>query len=1324
MKRAGHIILLIISICLTHIQGNALNFTVFSTSDGLSQSDVTAIVQDSVGFMWFATNNGLTRYDGNRFRVYKSEQHDNRSVSCNTIFSLAETGSSIWIGSREGIDRYDMLHDEFTLYNRGLDQDGDTIQLTRVMAILPHKKTVWIAAAQGLFSFDERNRIFRRHRSDLLRNREIVCLEADQYGRILLGTHRGILIFDPDTESFAPFADSPLIRNNRITALTIDDNRLWIGAQRGCFLMDQTTGNIREITCNGVRLYRISAIMRDSEGKIWIGSRESGAYRISEQEQGQTIDRIVNNPRDPSSLSGNDILSFCEDQSGMMWIGTSTAGVNATPLAKKPFHILRHNPYDDSGLSDNAVSAICRTADGCFWIATKDGCLNRYDPVRRSVERMARAPKAAGTDSHVRISTLLPAQSGELLVGSGNGLYRFIMASGRFTPLCQEILGGHYVSTLYRAHDGRIWCGSNKGLFIMQDMQIVGKFTVGNGKLSDNNVRTVFEDSFGSLWVGTRDGGLNRFDHIDSDPRPIVYSTETCSISSNDIAALFEDSRRRIWIGTWGGGLCLMENRDSPSLKIFTEQNGLSDNVIFSIHEDASGKLWLSTYNGLSCFDPETERFRNYSVQDGLAGNEFSVGASCVLPDHTLLLGGVDGITIFNPRNVETEYRPSPRYAITELVVNNQPVHPGDPIGGGIRLEKALFASHQLTFPPKTRSFSLSLASFDYAAPHAGSCACKLEGFDTDWTYTTTRQPLVYSNLPPGNYHLFVRSADGADPPRRLLSITIRSPWWANSWAYTLYVILALGTIAGGAIAYRRKVERRNKALHERMQQESAAKIYNAKMRVYTNVSHELRTPLTLISGLAKAISEQHPADETIVRQITVIRRNADMLQRLIDELLDLRRIETGNMALKRNERDVVAFTQTILSYFEQTAMNRNISLRFSAEPREIRANLDFDKIEKIIYNLLSNAVKFTKTRIVVSVRKRVSDPANPEVEIRVEDDGPGIRDEDLDRIFLRFYRNDEDNKDLVGTGIGLNLSLEIARMHGGEIRVESHRGKGAVFQVLLPLGFEKQDSGQPASDKARNLQKKRILIIDDNAGMRLYLNGLLADRYDLREAGDATEALRITADWLPDLILCDIMMPEIDGMELCRRFKNAPRTSHIPIVMVTAKDSEEARTQSLECGADAYITKPFSEGHLHAQIASLLSAKEQLRNQVRREVLTSPRPVVLESDIDRKLHNIVELIDRNLSNPEYSVERLSQDLFISRMQLYRLIKQEMGQTPSEFLRNYRLDAAARLLDQHKIHVSEVGYMVGFVDIRYFRQCFKQKFGISPREYSLRKQAD
>lgn len=1320
MRQVRLIITLFITVFIPQIKGVAFGFSALSTSDGLSQSDVTAIIQDSVGFMWFATNNGLTRYDGNRFRIYKADSRNEQSVSCNTIFTLANDGSSIWIGSREGVDHYDMLFDKFTPYNKGFDENGDTVSMTRVMDIHVHKATVWVAAAQGLFRFDRQKFRFRRYDSDLLNNREIVCLKADQYGRILLGTHRGILIFDPDSETFSQFTDLPEIQNNRITALLIENNMLWIGSQKGCFTMDQTTGSFREIRHNGMRLFRISAIIRDSKKNVWIGSRESGVYRVPGNNK--NLEHIAHNPRDPSSLSGNDVLSLCEDMSGMMWIGTSTAGVNFTPLSEKPFSVLKHNPYDDSGLSNNVVSAICRDIDGSFWIATKDGCLNHYDPDSRTVHQDAMTPKVAGTGNHVRISALLPDDTGNLYVGSGNGLYRFDKRSKRFIPLFANVLGGRYVSTLYRAHDGRIWCGSSNGLFILQDDAIIGEYSVRNGLLTNNNIRTVFEDSYGSLWVGTRDGGLNRFDRNTPEYSRTVYSTQNSTILSNDISAIFEDSQRRIWIGTWGGGLNLMEDRSKPLFRTFTEHDGLSDNVIFSIHEDASGKLWLSTYNGLSCFDPQTERFRNYSSQDGLAGNEFSVGAHYCLPDHTLLLGGVKGVTIFNPQSVESEYRPSPRYAITELIVNNQSVHPGQQIAGKIRLEKAVFASRRLVFPSGVRSFSLHLASFDYAAPHAGSCACKLEGFDADWNYTTTRQPLTYSNLPPGNYTLSIRSADGKNDPSPLLTITIRPPLWANPWAYTVYAVLFLGLVITGGFYYKRRVEKRNEALHERMQLESAAEIYNAKMRFYTNISHELRTPLTLIVGLAKTISEQHPTDEITGRQITVIRRNAEMLQRLINELLDLRRIETGNMSLQRETKDIVTFTHTILSYFEQTAFNRNLEIEFSAIPKEIRANLDFEKIEKIIYNLLSNAVKFTHKHIAVSVRTTTGDEDRHFVEIRVRDDGEGIRAEDLDRIFLRFYRNEEDNTDHTGAGIGLNLSLEMARLHGGDIRVESRRGEGATFIVTLPLGFNDDDKHRPNAGTKHTRPSPHILIIDDNPDMRFYIAGLLTKRYELREAANGIDAFRIAADWLPDLILCDIMMPGIDGMELCRRFKASPRTAHIPIILVTAKTSQEAQIKGLECGADAYITKPFAEGHLQAQIASLLSSKEQLRNRVRREVLATPHTTSLESDIDRKLHNIVELIDRNLSNPEYTVEQLSNDLFISRMQLYRLIKQQMGQTPGEFLRNYRLDAAARLLDQRKVNISEVGYMVGFVDARYFRQCFKHKFGLSPREYTLRGQ--
>lgn len=1319
MKRVVIIILLIFNTFIAASQPHPFHFSTISTADGLSQSDVTAIVQDNTGFMWFATNNGLTRYDGNRFAIYKADHKNPGSISCNTIFALTSDETMLWIGSREGVDRYDTLLDKFSHYNRGIDQAGDTVALTRVMDILVCKNTVWVAAAQGLFHYDWERQVFRMHHSEILQGREMLCLTSDRYGRLFIGTNRGILLFDPDSDAFSVFSYAEEIQRRRITALLFEDNCLWIGSKTGCFMINQSTGTVREITCDGAKLYRISAILRDSQHNIWISSRENGVYKISDGK----VMHIVHNPRDPASLSGNDVLSLCEDLSGMIWIGTSAAGVNCMPLRKKPFTILKYNPYDGSGLSDNVVSAICPDNDGTFWIATKDGCLNRYDARNGATTHYAMAPKASGAGAYVRISALLAYDAETLYVGSGNGLYRFDKRTKSFTLLFPEKLGGRYISTLYRTYDGRIWCGSNGGLFVLSAGGITDEYTVENGRLTNNNIRTFFEDSYGSLWIGTRDGGLHRFDRTGASSCRTIYDSSNCSINSDDIAAIFEDRERRIWIGTWGGGLSLMEDRNKPVFRTFTERDGLSDNVVFSISEDASGKLWLSTYNGLSCFNPVTGRFRNYSVSDGLAGNEFSVGAFYRMPDHTLLLGGTDGVTIFNPQSVETEYRPSPRYTVTELTVNNQSVHPGQRIDGQVLLHNAAFATRRLVFPSKVRSFSLYLASFDYAAPHAGSFACKLEGFDDEWIYATTRQPLVYANLNPGSYTFMVRGVDDKDIPETLLQITIKPPLWANPVAYTFYGLVLLIAVAGAIARYTRRVEKRNELLHERLQQESAEEIYNAKMRFYTNISHELRTPLTLIVGLTNALGEQHSEDETMVRQITVIRRNAELLQRLINELLDLRRIETGNMTLQREERDVVAFTRTILSYFEQTASNRNITMSFTTESGQIRANLDFVKVEKIIYNLLSNAIKFANTRIDTSIRTITGDNGQMQVEIRIQDDGKGIREEDIDRIFLRFYRNEEDNSDHTGAGIGLNFALEIARLHGGDIKVESARGAGAAFIVILPVesGEKPRKSVANPPSNGTEMDRPMVLLIDDNPDMRYYIAGLLEAYYDIQEASDGSEALRLAAESLPDIILCDIMMPGIDGMEVCRRFKTSPRTGHIPIIMVTAKGSDEARIKGLEIGADAYIIKPFSESHLRAQIASLLSSREQIRSSIRREVMTSPHPAPLESDVDRKLHSIVELIDRNLSNPDYTVEQLSKDLFISRMQLYRLLKNEVGQTPGEFLRNYRLNAAARLLDQHKINVSEVGYMVGFVDIRYFRQCFKHKFGLSPREYTQQK---
>ena len=1351
MTRIGHILNLFFLLSFFSAAADTnpavnLDFERISIGQGISQSDITAMVQDSTGFMWFATNNGLNRYDGYVFRTFKTDSRDSTSLSCNIVFSMvAADNRYLWIGTKDAVNRYDAFTDRFEQYEEAIDEYGSKVPLMRVNALcMTRDGELWGLMRGSVIHFDSISGTFRAgavQNSTTGANLIVLndlCESAD--GRLLIASNRGIHLLDRrtlDTELL--FDPGNNDNSSRILSLFVDprDRLIYAGGEDGVFVIDSLGRFVREIRCDNNPITKVSAMIRDSFGRLWLGSREKGLYV---EDTDGSIANYRFDPRNDKTIGSDYVLSIYEDTSGVVWVGTSSGGVSKTYLFKKPFYTFKHGTRRRNSLSHNVVMSVYGADYDRIWAATKDGALNCLD-LQTGVSENYRLDVDRSGEGF-RIHDLNRKNEHELWLATNVGLWSFDMRTGLFnsSPVEGEF-GDVRIRSMMYDDDGQLWLLSRQGgVYVVDRDRIVAHYSMGNMGLSDDYVRGICQDHRGDIWIGTRSGGVNRLRREDMAYENRIMRNipgDSTSLSQDNISFIYEDARNRLWIGTWGGGLNLVTDRERMLVKVYNEQDGLCDNVVLGMVEDAEGLLWISTYNGLSCFDPDRDVFRNYTSADGLPSNEFMTGACSKTSDGRILFGTINGIVMFRPERVkDANVRPS-RLAITGLSVNNREIRPGDMVGRRIVLDRSIYLADEIILPYNAGTIGLELASFSYGVPAQNRFAYRLDGLEDDWVQSGPNHYVTYSRLRPGRYTFMFRAtnSDGVWTGNPCtLKITVIPPFWASHLAYVIYFLLAVGMGWGIWQIVRRKQKRRALDLEGQMKMENEQALYEAKMRFYTNLSHELRTPLALISGLIERVVDRLGKENPVEKQLTVMRRNTDRMLNLVNDLLDLKGIETGNRRLKPRRRELVSFIRAVWSYFGPEAESRGISVRFEMDRDRYDAILDFASTEKILYNLFSNALKFTKSlvRIALSV-ERCEDCES--IVIRVSDDGPGIDEGEHEKIFYRFYQSEMNDSQVPGSGLGLNLALELAKLQGGTLTVSSRRGQGATFTLCLPSDITGgKDVGPMAletsvseelvlrPDEMPSLVKERVppllLIVDDNDDMRYYLRDALSRDFRVEEAASGREAIEFARNRQPDLVVCDIMMPDMDGITVCRILKESSQTRKIPVVLITAKVAEDSRIEGLRGGADAYLIKPFTEEHLRALITNILKGRDSMRSVISREIIATPRKESIVSPQDKLLSRAMNLLEQHVADSDYDVDRLSFDLHMSRVHLYRQLKEIVGRSPSDFIRDFRLAKAADMLRQNKLDVSEITYMVGFGSPKYFSACFKKKYGLTPHEYA------
>lgn len=1386
-------------------QSDQIYFEPISPDQGLSQNDVNCILQDRQGFMWFGTNDGLNRYDGYTFQVFKPDPSKAFAISSNLIQALEEDFEGrIWIGTAgAGLSCFDPVSRRF--YHFAESSDSGHLPI----------------------------------------NNHLTNLYVDDYGRLWLSSLGGVELFEIETEESAEGGNIPklmrielpeVLRTGTFRVVSPGyGNSLWLGGGGNFFrLTDHKPGKeefklerIRigneedNITVNDFSIFAdhlgvaatnmgvyflpdirendpashfvlgpgpFDAIEVDKFGQIWIGS-VAGLAQFKMLE-GQAFPQLIklhqNDLNVQNSISKNVILSLAQDKQGLIWVGTNGGGVNKFDPERKPFKHIKRSLQEGS-ISYDKIRTIYEDSQDNLWLGTEGGGLN-FHAAKYGTDNYQHFVSIPTPKNVFTLMEVKEKNTSFLYLGAqaNPGLYKLKI------PKAGEKFSGTVVRTfpqipnsvfsLLNDRDEYLWVGTyNGGLYRIdiqkgEDEGLSSPFRhnpQNPSSISDNIIRSLLEDRNKNLWIGTGKGlsRLSAEERNKAEPQFFNYLNDPddpSSLSHDYILALHESQKGEIWVGTFGGGLNrFIEGDDETSghFKSYTEEDGLSNSVVKGILEDDEGNLWLATNNGISKFNPDSETFKNYDTHDGLQSKEFSEIACLKRKTGEMLFGGVNGFNSFFPLNIKENTHP-PEVVFTDFEVVNKPIGVGEPLNERIILDSAISRIRHIDLNHDENSFSLAFAALHYVAPEKNQYKYKLQGFDEEWISVNAQKRFAtYTNIEPGDYTIYVKASntDGLwnDTPASI-SIHIAPPFWKTGTAYFLYTVLLIGFLVAIQLYTVIGIKEKHALVLEHMENERVEELHQLKLQYFTNISHELKTPLTLISGPMDYLinSGKGMGYEEREHQYHLIRKNTNYLLRLVNQLLEFRKLDRGKTQLKVQMGEIEAFIKEISEPFQFVAKKKQINYQIKSIDLKKRIWYDQGIIEKVLYNLLSNAFKFTpkggKIEVELSIEndKRGKKSPNSErgdiLKVRVSDTGPGIPLENQERIFERYFNDPQSAGFLAdGTGIGLSYTKSLVELHKGSIQLESEEGAGANFTVSLPVDRHSYFTSEVLEDEKRPLSRPNrtvqefaefiededprerrsdnsdqyerglpyLLLVDDSKDIRDHIRTSLEGKYNLLEAENGEEGLKIANEMIPDLIVSDIMMPIMDGIEFGKALKMDAKTSHIPIIMLTGKSSEESEIEGLKIGVEAYISKPFNMEKLKIHLENILKQRTELNERFRKQILLEPEKVTVTSTDEVFLSKAMALVEEHMADPDFNVENMVQGIGMSRSKLYLKLKALTGQSTSEFIRTIRLKRAVQLLESSDLTVKEIMYMTGFNTASYFSKCFKKQFGVSPSDF-------
>ncbi|MGG7663563.1 hybrid sensor histidine kinase/response regulator transcription factor [Dyadobacter sp. BHUBP1] len=1346
-------------------------FVRYNTEKGLSHNQVNCFLKDSRGFVWIGTANGLNRFDGYSFRVFKHDPADSASISDHQVTALFEDPQGyIWIRTLLGFDIYDPVTEAIDRNaNRAAKHFGlKDADFNRI--IKTRSGDYWISHNKlGLLKYRTASKQLVKVKFGPTQNvpgtRAISDFDEDAQGNLWVVCDDGFLA-RVNAATHAIDIQSTLLQRRNLGKLS--NHKVFVDGQGepwvyivkaavGAFNFDFKKNILRMAGTAGpdFRLSNnaVSAMISGPDGRIWIGT-DHGGINILDKATGR-VSTLHSNPGDPRTISQNSIQALYKDATGMIWAGTYKQGFCNYHEHIFRFSLVRHLPGDAGSLPFDDVNVFAEDRKGNLWVGTNGGGLIYYDRRNNSFRQYRNKPGDPNSLSNDVIVSLFLDRQDVLWIGTYfGGLNSF--DGQRFTrylhdPADSTSLVDDRVWEIFEDSRRRLWVGTMADGLDLFDRS--SKTFRHYRNLAPNSVRSdyisaMLEDKQGNLWIGTANGidvlmrQTGRFVHYKH------TKGDTAGLSSDAVMSLALDSTGAIWIGTSEGLNRYDAGRNA--FETYDTRHGLPDNSILTVVVDARQQIWLGTPKGVVNLQvtkrgaggvPTGFQVHTFNEVDGLQGRGFNENAALRLHSGDLVFGGANGFSIFDPAQV-TDERTAAKVVLTDFQIFNKSIRPGTLADGSQILEKSISTTDRIVLEHSQNVFTIEFAALNFLHSEKNHYLYTLQGFNDQWFEADNTRRVTYTNLDPGSYVFKVKTKEGGAVTERRLEIRVLPPFWQTPWAYLLYFLLiACALMIARWILIER--ERMNfKLEQERRYAQQMHELDLMKIKFFTNVSHEFRTPLTLMLTPLESLLRGIRSDHTVHRQLSLVHRNAQRLLNLVTQMLDFKKLEVEETRFMPERGDIVQFVRQITQTFSDLSEHKHIRYRFESSVESRYADFDQDKLSKVMYNLLSNAFKFTPENGQVTVRLRTVEHEGGEaLEISVEDSGIGIPPEAQQKVFDRFYQHPMPGHIMnQGSGIGLSIASEFVKMHGGRIDLESEVGKGSTFAVTLPLRESPTREvptyvAEPASadlatididlaEEKEGKEKPLILLVEDNDEFREYLKEVFQKKYRILEAANGRTGLDVTLDHIPDLIVSDVMMPEMDGIELCRRIKTDRRVSHIPIVLLTARAEDEQQLQGYQTGADAYVTKPFRLDILQVRISNLILQREQLQKQFQQHIEIRPSEVAVRSMDEQFVNSAVKVVEQNLANAEYTVEQLSEAMSMSRVYLYKKILSLTGKTPVEFIRIIRIRRAAGLLEKSQLTVAEIAYQVGFNNPKYFTKLFKEEYQMLPTEYRKKQAAE
>lgn len=1470
------------SICLTLlttliIKGIEIErFEHIDTRKGLSQNNVLVAYCDRYGYMWFGTMDGLNKYNGQEFIIYKSEEGRKNSLTHNRIINLWEDSLNfLWIKTYEGYCHYFIRETEEFItfpeyYNSEEEKNSYVTAFHQV-----NKDEIWIGTSQaGIYRliFDDKLKRynvthFTSRGLTSISNDKINFIISDYKKNIYIGTNQGLNIFKnierktenpkiiqlyADNKFYSAIIHNDILyfstnkngiisydikkdkfiensiyginsnhiitflknlnkhfilgesKNNGLYLINIPNNQTffyntygteirsvyidsynnaWIKTnQSGIFRLDLSTLSFARYQLVPDNILAVidderPYIYEDSKKNLWIGTH-GGGLALFDRNRDQFI-FYRNVPGSNKTISSNFVHCITEDKSGLLWVGTGqfNGGINKILIKSPQFdHVIIKDNVNY--LAENVVRALFQDKNGLIWVATKSGHLYIYDNKFKLIRFFEKLPTNKGNLQGFNIYTIMQDHTGHIWLGSKKGGiavsniplqnlndYKkvfFYIYKNDFND--STSLSNDNVYSIIEDSYHRIWIATYGGGINIVENRTNDKLNCKiintiNSNLLSNDIRYLYEDKEKNIWIASTFGlykiknkknfnGFIKFEKFTYDP------FNPNSISYNDIIHIYEDSKNSLWLGTFGGGLNLY-NKNNKTFIHYRQKDGLINDAVYSIIEDKFGNIWISTEKGLSKFIPTSKHFENYDLSNGLNFENFCENTCYRLNDDRIIFGATSGIVILNPIQIK-QIEFIPPIVFTKFQLFNKDVdykEPGSPLKEPIDVAKKVVLKYNQS------SFSIAYSALLFNAPEKIKYAFILENFEKNWNEVGNQTKATYTNLSPGKYIFKVRTIgnDGKFHNNvKSILLIINPPWWKTIYAYIAYIIIIISIFLYARRIFINYYRLRNDLLVER-------RVSEIKLKFFTDISHEIRTPLTLILGPIEDIKNEKNLPQHITEKIEIMERNARRMLRLVNQLLDFRKIQNDQMELKVRRIELIDFVEEIYKNFLPIAEHKKINYQFIKPIEPVFVWVDPKKFDSVVFNILSNAFKYTGEykKITVEIKKDES-----YVDIIITDEGKGIPPEKIPLLFERFSPLSHTSSGFEGTGIGLNLSYEIMKLHHGNIFVESEVGKGSKFTIRLKQGYQhfrpdeitdetynykpekekieetiiEAETTEDDIETEENIENKKIettelkspcieekkeklkiLLVEDNHEIIIYIKNILKEKYEVKSVPNGKLALELIENFHPDLIITDVMMPVMDGITFTKKIKENIETSHIPVIMLTAKSAVEDQIIGIESGAEAYILKPFNTQYLLSVINTILKQREIIirKYQDKKNIFKDDIKITPKDDLF--MQQIVSIIEKNYSDPEFNVEKLVELSTYSRTVLYNKLKGLTGLSPVDFLRNMRLKIAAEILEKSDRNVSETAYLVGFNDVKYFSKCFKEIYGMTPKEYKEKK---